>query len=109
MSAEKLSRLRYIGSYEATGQEHQGAAVYRKSDDRYLTRHSDGTWRGSRKLEMKKVGLKLGLGLGSYYWPSIIKSVGTSECPASITEWKYLENIGDWRSEDITVKCSYHT
>ena len=52
-----MSRLRYIGSYDATGEEHQGAAVYRKSDDTYLTRNSDGTWRASRKLEMKKVGL----------------------------------------------------
>ena len=82
----------YHGSYEATGEENDGAAVYRKSEGRYLYRWSDGTWRA-------------GVGIG---WSGYIKSVGTAPCPASIRQWEYHDGEY-WQSGDITAQCSVHT
>ena len=82
----------YHGSYEATGEENDGVAVYRKSEGRYLYRWSDGTWRA-------------GVGIG---WSGYIKSVGTAPCPASIRQWEYHDGEY-WQSGDITAQCSVHT
>ena len=88
-----------LGSYEATEEEHEGAPVYRKSgksDDYYLYRRSDGTWRADWKIG----------GRGG------IKSVDTTaDCPARVSQWQYYDHPYDgvWRSGDITVQCSVHT
>ena len=88
----------YLGSYEATGEEHEGAPVYRNSNGDHLYKYSDGTWRA----DYYKIG-----GDGVY------KSVDTdAECPASISQWQYWDydyHSGaptDWRSGDITVECN---
>ena len=79
----------YLGRYVATGREHEGSPVFRNSDNKYLYRHSDDTWRASYVIG----------GYGYY------KSVDTTaECPASISQWQYLD--GDWHSGSITVKCN---
>ena len=82
----------YLGSYEATGEEEEGAPVYRDSDGRYLYRHSDGTWRADDVIG----------------GPGVIRSVDTAPCPASIRRWQYRD-YPDWRSGDITAQCSVHT
>ena len=82
----------YLGSYEATGEEEEGSAVYRDSDGRYLYRHSDGTWRADDVIG----------------GPGVIRSVDTAPCPASIRRWQYRD-YPDWRSGDITAQCSVHT
>ena len=83
----------YLGSYEATGEEHKGAPVYRNSEDRYLYIYRDGTWRASYKIGYS----------GGY------KSVDTTaQCPTSISQWQDWDD-GDWRSGDITAQCSVHT
>ena len=59
---------KYLGTFEATGEEYEGKTVYKNNDGRYLYRHSDGTWR-------------TGYGIGA---SGIIKSVvETAECPVS--------------------------
>ena len=83
------SNLDYLGSYEATGQKYEGAPVYSKSDDTYLFRHSDGTWRAGSEI-----------GFSSAYM-----SVDTAQCPASNSQWQYA-TIDGWRSGDITVECN---
>ena len=83
----------FLGSYEATGEEEDGAPVFRKSDGYYLYRRKDGTWRA---------GYEIGYS-GAY------RSVDTAaECPASISQWQYRDH-GVWRSGDITAQCSVHT
>ena len=77
-----------LGHYVATGEEQEGAPVYRNSHDRYLYRHSDGTWRADYRI-------------GDY---GVYKSVDNAECPASISQWQYW---GDgWHSGDITAQCN---
>ena len=79
---------KYLGTFEATGEEYEGKPVYKNNDGRYLYRHSDGTWR-------------TGYGIGA---SGIIKSVvDTAECPVSINQWQYSD-VG-WHSADITVEC----
>ena len=41
-------RSECLGRYVATGEEHEGAPVYRNSGDYILYRYSDGTWRASQ-------------------------------------------------------------
>ena len=84
----------YLGRYEATGEEEEDAPVYRNSHGIYLYRHSDGTWRADERIG--------GDGLYSY------RSVGTAECPDSISQWnwKSLYNVIHWESSDITVQCT---
>ena len=82
-----------LGRYEVTGEQHEGAAVYRKSGGDYLYRHSDGTWRVSPWI-------------GSS--PSI-KSVGTAECPTRVSQWQYSDftlSGSVWYSGAITAQCS---
>ena len=86
-------RSECLGRYVATGEEHEGAAVYRNSGDYILYRHSDGTWRASQH------------GIG---WFSVLSSVDRAQCPASISQWQYCD-YPDWQSGDITAKCSVHT
>ena len=84
----------HLGSYVATGEEEEGAPVYRTSDDYPLFRESDGTWRA---------GMRIGH-IGAY------KSVDTADCPASISQWQYWDDGSwDWQSGDITAQCSVHT
>ena len=79
---------KYLGTFEATGEEYEGKPVYKNNDGRYLYRHSDGTWR-------------TGYGIGA---SGIIKSaVDTAKCPVSINQWQYAD-VG-WHSADITVEC----
>ena len=88
--------IRYHDRYEATGKKQEGAPVYRKSDGGYLDRHSDGTWHANWRIG------------GRYY--GLIKSVGTAGCPASNSQWQYVDNNGNWKlSGDITVQCSVNT
>ena len=80
-------------SYEATEEEHEGAPLYRQRNSRgeYLYRYSDGTWR---------VGLKIGDS-------GLVKSVGTAQCPANISQWEFWADP-NWFSSDglITVECN---
>ena len=81
----------YLGSYEATGEEHDGAPVYRKSDGKYLYRNSDGTWRATYEIG----------GTGIY------RSVDTTaDCPVRVSKWRYDAGRLDWRFGDITAKCA---
>ena len=84
---------KYLGRYEATGEENEGAPVYENSHGQYLSRWSDGTWH---------TGLQGSIGV------QVMKSVGTAECPASNSQWQYYVN-GGWRSSDITAECNGHT
>ena len=78
----------YLGRYVAT---EEFRPVFRNSNDVYLYRDSDGTWRAS-----KMIG-----GRGHF------ESVDTAECPASNSQWQYWAGVGwDWHSGDITVKCA---
>ena len=75
---------KYLGTFEATGEEYEGKTVYKNNDGRYLYRHSDGTWR-------------TGYGIGA---SGIIKSVvETAECPVSINQWQY---------SDVGWHCWHH-
>ena len=84
-----------LGRYVATGEAHEGAAVYRKSHEGNLYRHSDGTWNVC----------KYGIGGGS----GNIRSIDTAECPASIRQWQYSNAIVAMFSGDIRAQCSVHT
>ena len=86
----------YLGRYEATGEEHEAAPVYiRKSDGKYLYRHSDGTWSADDSI--------------GYTGGRVIQSVDTTaECPARVSQWRY-EDYSVWRSGDITAQCNVHT
>ena len=79
----------YVGTYKDTGEEQEGAPVYRRWPDAYLARHSDGIWRASRYID------------GSSYY----RSVGAAECPASINQWQYRDDLLIWRSGDVSVEC----
>ena len=96
-AAEKWRSISiYLGNWQLTGKKQEGAPVYRKSDGGYLDRHSDGTWHANWRIG------------GRYY--GLIKSVGTAGCPASNSQWLYVDNNGNWKlSGDITVQCSVHT
>ena len=74
--------------YKATGEVREGAPVYRNSDDKYLFRHSDGTWRAGPR--------KGGNG--------IIRSVDTITCPTGRSQWEYQDGPGIWRSADIRFR-----
>ena len=77
--------------YEATEEEHEGAPVYRDSDDNFLYRHSDGTWRVGPEIN----------------YITLLKSVDTTaECPANISQWQYAPDEDGWQSGDITIKCN---
>ena len=56
-----------------------------------MWKHNDSTWQASSTLG----------------WPCQIWSVGTAECPESISQWnwKSLYNVIYWESSDITVQC----
>ena len=93
----------YLGDYEATGEEKEGAPVFKNSVGRYLYRWSDGTWRANVRM--------------GDFDKQTIKSVDTTaECPESNTcnsgsgnQWQYRGNTysdNNWHSADIVVKCS---
>ena len=87
----------FLGRYLATGEEHQGAPVYRKSDGGYLSRYRNGTWHA---------GWGIGGHGGGY------KGVDTTaDCPARVRQWQYYHSYdgGSSQSGDITAKCSVHT
>ena len=91
---------KYLGSYEVTGEEHEGSGgeehegeVYSNSDGIYLYRHSDGRWRVGGMVDGR-------IGFSGNIW-----SVGTAECPASISQWQYLADF-NWHSGDITIDCN---
>ena len=88
-------RSECLGRYVATGEEHEGAVVYRNSDGYILYRYSYGTWRASQH------------GIG---WFSVLSSVDRAQCPASIRQWQYRPSYTvtapAWQSGDITVRCS---
>jgi len=89
----------YTGKYDATGEEKEGAPVFKNSVGRYLYRWSDGTWRANVRM--------------GDFDKQTIKSVDTAaECPESNTcnsgnQWQYRGNTdSNWHSADIVVKCS---
>ena len=74
----------------ATGEEVEGAPLFRNRTNAALYKHGDGTW-----------------GVG----PSpTIKSVGTAPCPARVSQWLYWDRKygggGGYKSGDIRVQCS---
>ena len=67
-----------------------------KSEDIYLYRDSDNTWRAGDEIG----------------YQGRIKSVDTADCPESNTQWKYAdyddaEDGWYWHSGDIKVHCSF--
>ena len=89
-AAEKNEK--YLGRYEALGEEHQGAPVYRNSNERLLYRYSDGSWLA-------------GIPDGRGGWCNIIKSVDTAACPDRVSQWQYYHDVA-LVPGDITVNCS---
>ena len=80
----------YLGSYEATGEEHEGAPVYRNSNGDHLYKYSDGTWRA----DYYKIGSEG------------VKSVDTTaDCPDRVSQWQYM-GYGGYGDGDITVECN---
>ena len=92
----------FLGSYEPTEEEYQGAPVYKKKNkekDRYLYRHSDGTWHAG--------GFRMG-------GVAVIKSMVSKECPASssMSIERYQYRNYNWYTAgigDITIQCNVHT
>ena len=85
-----------LGHYAVTEEEHEGAAVYKNGDGKYLYKHDDGTW---------CAGTWIG---GSGLVRSGTTAGAASPCPAGFSSnWHYYE--GEWKSGDIMVNCSVHT
>ena len=83
-----------LGHYKVTGEEHEGAAVYKNGHGTYLYKLSNGTWRASYEI-------------GDSGW---FKSVDTALCPDSTSQWRYDATSDNGNhSGDITVQCSVHT
>ena len=80
-----------LGRYASWGHYHEGGPVFRKSDGWYLYRHSDGTWHVGESYNGGTV---------------FIRSVGTAQCPVSVSQWQYWAD-GPWHSGDIRVQCSF--
>ena len=74
-----------LGHYKVTGEEHEGAAVYKNGHGTYLYKLSNGTWRA---------GFKIGWAGTTGY----IRSVETADCPTIIGQWVYWDS--GWSSKD---------
>ena len=80
----------YLGKYEATAKKQEGAPVFKKKYDTIYLFRRDGIWC-----------------VGEYRVGTVfIRSVGTAQCPASISQWQYW-NDGPWHSGHITAVCSF--
>ena len=100
--------LSWLGStYKDTGKEREGAPVYEHKDKSgqgtraYLARDSDSTWR---------FGTIVGDPVDDSFYDSFYISVGTAECPDSVKQWQYKDDIDGveiWRSGDglASVVC----
>ena len=87
-----------VGTYEATGEKHEGAPVYKNSNGKYVYRHSDGIWHNN-----SVVG---GHSPTDGGWRSVDTS---AKCPATVSQWEYHNYYaGHYISGDITVKCGQH-
>ena len=74
------------GTYEITGEEHEGAAVYYMKDcQRYLYIDSDGFWRAGDTFigELSRR----------------VKSVDPAHCPADNQKWEY-----GWDNNPVNIR-----
>ena len=79
-----------LTSYEATGELHEGAPVFKKKYDTIYLFRRDGIW----CVGEYKVGTVF------------IRSVGTAQCPASVSQWQFWNDGDIWRSGHITAQCN---
>ena len=86
-AAEKWSK--YLGQYKPTGEQHEGAEVFRNKDGNYLYHHKRGQWRTNNVINDR----------------GVLKGVnrGKGECVSPDSKWFYWDK--KWRRGKIEVSC----
>ena len=86
-AAEKWSK--YLGQYKPTGEQHEGAEVFRNKDGNYLYHHKQGQWRTNNVINDR----------------GVLKGVnrGKGECVSPDSKWYYWDK--KWRRGKIEVSC----
>ena len=83
---------RYLGEYQPTEEDHNGARVYVNSEGLLLYVTDKGDWSANTVINNR--GVFRGVDTGN-----------TSEpCVASVAEWRYWDE-DRWTPADITVSC----
>ena len=86
-AAEKWPK--YLGQYKPTGEQHEGAEVFRNKDGNYLYHHKRGQWRTNNVINDR----------------GVLKGVnrGKGECVSPDSTWFYWDK--KWRRGKIEVSC----
>ena len=88
-AADKWSK--YLGQYKPTGEQHEGAEVFRNKNGNYLYHHKRGQWRTNNVINDR----------------GVLKGVnrGKGECVSPDSKWYYWDK--KWRRGKIEVSCDH--